>query len=286
MAFSRTLSGKQAKYLFYSEPLVWVEGVDDIPFYTELFGTLPVRIEDAGGKPECLKLAQAIIEYDHPYVVVLDGDYGVLDRQRSPHRRVVYLHRYSFENYLFEYRPIERVSKKLAKVDPGEELLGSMFEDTLEYVSYELRELVTLDVAHDRVNSGTEVFPDRVEQVIEGGGGSATRLALDHSRISHLCTEAHQTIMSSVFDNAHELITGFLAQRRLIDLMRGHFIFGLLRRLIFSVTRQHTGRKPRIGDDELKVLLTSELWNLETPGSDHTSLRRRLLRARRDTGRS
>jgi hypothetical protein len=137
MAFSRTLSGKQAKYLFYSEPLVWVEGVDDIPFYTELFGTLPVRIEDAGGKPECLKLAQAIIEYDHPYVVVLDGDYGILDRQRSQHRRVVYLHRYSFENYLFEYRPIERVSKKLAKVDPGEELLGSMFKDTIEYVRVE-----------------------------------------------------------------------------------------------------------------------------------------------------
>ncbi|MBC8233001.1 hypothetical protein H8E77_25945 [bacterium] len=75
ISFKRTTSGKIAKYLFYDKPLIWVEGDTDIPFYEQILRNYSHRLEAADGKAECLKLAEALIEKDHPYVVILDGDY-------------------------------------------------------------------------------------------------------------------------------------------------------------------------------------------------------------------
>ena len=99
MGFARTTLGKIAQYHFDKYLTVWVEGPTDIPFYEQALRKLDCRVKDAGGKSECLKLAKALKEKDHPYVVVLDGDYDILERRRSWHRRVIVLNRHSVENY-------------------------------------------------------------------------------------------------------------------------------------------------------------------------------------------
>ena len=109
MEFSRSESGIENRDLFYlPKILVYVEGQTDFPFYEEVLRNYNYYLKAQGGKEEGKKLANALIRKDLPYVVVLDGDYGILDSTRSKHRRVVILHRYSFENYLFEKEPIEK----------------------------------------------------------------------------------------------------------------------------------------------------------------------------------
>lgn len=61
MPFSRTDSGLIAKYKFYEEPLVWVEGVKDVAFYRCLLKGLKFRIEVSGGVNENLKLADELV---------------------------------------------------------------------------------------------------------------------------------------------------------------------------------------------------------------------------------
>ena len=101
MSLARTPSGLASEYLFYKETVVYVEGYTDIPFYdTVLQNYYNYRIKAKHGKEKCKELATALVEDDLPYVVVLDGDYEILESTRSKHRRVILLHRHSLENYL------------------------------------------------------------------------------------------------------------------------------------------------------------------------------------------
>ena len=108
ISFSRTPPGLAAEHLFYSEILVYVEGYTDIPFYNEVLQNYSCRIISKNGKSECKKFATLLEQGNYPYVVVLDGDYDILESTRSLHRRIVWLHRHSFENYLLEEEPVEK----------------------------------------------------------------------------------------------------------------------------------------------------------------------------------
>lgn len=277
MSFNRTVAGLVAKHLFYREPLVWVEGPSDIPFYEEVLSNFQCRVEAAGGREECSKLTESLIKHDFPYVVILDGDYGILERKRSPHRRVILLQRYSTENYLFEKEPAERVCRNCARLPCGEDLIGDSFEEVITYLESELRELIILDIANYRASTGRQVLPHRADALL----GHRERIIFDSARLAHLVATAASNLHTSEIEEARRLIDVFLSERRLIDIVRGHFLFGVLRRLIWGAVRRRSGRKPTIDDNTLKILLTVAVWRgkLET---DHKNLRRRLLRAVRE----
>ena len=65
---------------------------------------------------DCERLARDVFERDTPHVVIIDGDYDVLSRARSEHRRVVRLSRYGVENYLAEHAVIDRVIARYTRV--------------------------------------------------------------------------------------------------------------------------------------------------------------------------
>lgn len=100
--FTRTPTGVVGKWRFYNVPTVWVEGPTDIYFYQPILADLSCRIEAFHGSDNAIALIAELTKYDHPYVVVLDGDYTILSRRRGLHKRLLILRRYSFENYLWE----------------------------------------------------------------------------------------------------------------------------------------------------------------------------------------
>ena len=166
MSFSRTDSGLAAEYLFYPEILVYVEGYTDIPFYDAVLQNYNCRLKAKNGKPECKKLATLLEQNGFPYVVVLDGDYEMLERTRSRHRRIVLLHRHSYENYLLEKEPIKQFcGDRVRSEDSLEELLTS--EEFAEFVAdteVKFKDMLVLDVAHQRSKTGHKTFfraPDR-----------------------------------------------------------------------------------------------------------------------------
>lgn len=277
MTFQRTDSGLISKYLFYQIPLIWVEGGTDIPFYDRIVGGCPCRFEDAGGKSECQKLATAVVENDYPYVVVIDGDYDILEKKRSNHRRVVVLHRHSCENYLFEKEPVEQVCRSYAKVGSDEEIVGNIFEELINYMESELLELTILDVAHYRADTGYQVLPKRIDPLLE----PRKELKFSCSQIEGRCNECRNNICQDNIDEARALVAKFLMQRRFADLLPGHLVFGILRRLIINAVKRKIRHKPNIDNQGLMILLSTEVWNL-VPTRDHESLRRRLRRAIRE----
>ena len=113
--FTRTEYGLRNSHQFYSNPLVWVEGDDDVVYFGYALQDLDVVVKPANGKTNCESLAEELFESNAPFVVVMDGDYDLISKTaRRRHRRLVVLERYSIENYLFEAQICEQVCRMCA----------------------------------------------------------------------------------------------------------------------------------------------------------------------------
>ena len=269
MSFSRTPSGLSAEYLFYQEILVYVEGHTDIPFYNAILQNYNCRVKSKNGKPECEKLARFLGQDNYPYVVILDGHYDILVRARSQHRRVILLHRHSYENYLFEEEPIKQFCRdRVPSEDSLEEPLASdEFKDFAEDIEVKFKDLLILDVAHQRSKTGQKTFfqtPDRFFNI-----------HFHDDQIQKQQEAAAEGIDIESTDNAKNLVEKYLRDHRLIDLLPGHFAFGIMRRLISNVVGKS------ISNDEIRLYLSRVVWQL-VKTRDHNSLKRRLRRAVRE----
>jgi hypothetical protein len=273
ISFSRTAQGLAAEHLFYSEILVYVEGYTDIPFYNEVLQNYNCRIISKKGKAECEKFAMLLEQGNYPYVVILDGDYEVLERTRSQHQRIVWLHRHSCENYLIEEKPIEKFRHYRAPLEDSLERLPSSFKEIVEDTELNFKELLVLDVAHQRAKTGYQVFPKAPDQFFAG----PKTADFQDSRIQEQCNAATLSIDELSIENARTLVQDFLKGHRFIDLLPGHFAFGIIRRWI-----NHTVNvRERILEADIRVFLSTEVWRL-VKTRDHNSLKRRLRSAVRE----
>ena len=256
ISFSRTPPGLAAEHLFYSEILVYVEGHTDIPFYNEVLQNYSCRIISKNGKSECKKFATLLEQGNYPYVVVLDGDYEILESDRSPHRRIVWIHRHSSENYLLEEEPVEKfrhyraLLHHRALLEDSLEKLPSSFSEILEDTELKFKELLILDVAHQQAGTGYKVFPKGADQFFAGPRTSN----FQDSKIQERRSEATLGIEERSIEEARTLVQNFLEGHRFIDLLPGHFAFSIIRRWI-----NHTVNvRQRILEEDIRVFLSTE----------------------------
>ena len=273
ISFSRTHPGLAAEHLFYSEILVYVEGHTDIPFYNEVLQNYSCRIKSKNGKSECEKFATLLEQGNYPYVVVLDGDYEILESARSPHRRIVWLHRHSSENYLLEEEPVEKFRHYRAPLEDSLDRLPSSFREIATDTEQKFKELLILDVAHQRAKTGYKVFSKAPDQLFAG----SKTVDFNNSEIKKLLNEATLGIDEQSIENARTLVQDFLKEHRFIDLLPGHFAFGIIRRWINYTVNV----RQRILEEDIRVYLSTEVWRL-VKTRDHDSLKRRLRSAVRE----
>ncbi len=269
MSFSRTDSGLAAEHLFYSEILVYVEGYTDIPFYDAVLHNYNCRLKAKNGKSECEKLATLLEQNEFPYVVVLDGHYEILERTRSRHRRIVLLHRHSYENYLLEEEPIKQFCGDRVRLEDSleEPLTSEEFTEFVGDTEAKFKDLLVLDVTHQRLKTGNETFfrnPDRF-----------FKESFRDDEIQKQCTVAAKNIDTESIDKVKILVEAFLQERRCLDLIPGHFAFGLMRCLISNIVGKS------IPNDEIRLYLSRIVWRLIKTRA-HNSLKRRLRRAVRE----
>ena len=273
--FSRTRAGLGAEHLFYPDQVVvYVEGHSDTAFYEEALRNCNCRIIPKGGRPECEKLGAELIERDLPFVVVLDGDYGILERRRSRHRRIVLLHRYSFENYLLEREVIEQFCRDRFGLRGRTEIVRKRFCEVSGDTALCFRELTALDVAHRRRRTGCTVLPRNPGRFLKG----KKRFGFVVDEVRRACGEARRGIDEQSLVTATGLVDRFLRERRLIDLLPGHFALGIIRMLVISCTKRS------VSEEEIRPYLARQVWGVADT-RDHSSLRRRLRRAVHEAGK-
>ena len=267
MKFSRTLPGIIAECRFHQKTTVHVEGHTDIPFYEKLLQGYGCRIVPRDGRNQCEALADALAKHNYPYVVILDGDYGILVSTQSNHSRVILLNRYSFENYLFEEEPIKQFCRyRNSKTDLAE--LECQFHALVNNIELKFKELIVLDVAHQRSRTGCKALPDKPERFF------TARRSVDFrdDYILERRTQAIQHIDKNSVNEARTLVEDFLKRHRLVDLLPGHFAFAIICRLIaVSVNRT-------IQCDDIRVPLSTSVWDL-AESADHNQLKEHIHHA-------
>lgn len=273
MEFIRSNSGIENRDLFYlPKILVYVEGHSDIPFYEEVLQNYNCHLKAGGGDKECQKLVEPLIKKDLPYVVVLDGHYEILTHTQSKHRRVVLLHRHSYENYLVEKEPIEQFCRDHGRSANRLKELANNFRSVLKETKHKFKELIVLDIAHQRAGTGYDVLPEKSDRFFK-----------TKKKVDFLDSQIEQYIETAKYINKQEindteaLVKQFLRDHRFIDLLPGHFAFGIIRRFIIYTVNP----KRNITDDEIRVYLSRSVWQL-VKTRDHESLKRRLRRAVRE----
>lgn len=273
MSFFRTPSGLAAEYLFYKDKvLVYVEGHTDIPFYNAILQNYNCRIKTYSEETGYHKLLEVLVTDDPHCVIILDGHYEILTRRRSQHRRLILLHRHSCENYLLEEEPIEQFRYSRAPLKDTLEKLPSSFSEILEDTELKFKELLVLDVAHQRAGTGYKVLPKGADDFF-----AEKTSDFQDDKIQERCSDATLRIDERNTEEARTLVQDFLEGHRFIDLLPGHFAFSIIRRWI-----THTiDVRQRILEEDIRVYLSTEVWRL-VKTRDHESLKRRLRRAVRE----
>lgn len=274
MAFTRTETGQKNQYRFYQQPVVWVEGVEDVVVLEKAIRDLKPKIKVAGGVENCKKLIGDIIQNRSKYVVVVDGDYDILTRKRTPHRWVVRLQRHSIENYLFEKNVLERIARSLAK-DISEEIIGERFEEWETKLEEQLSNIVAFDIANRIAGAGERVLPKKIENLLSDSNNLEFRI----TEISKMCSRLREKL-GKEHKSANKLLAGFVSLNKFSYILKGHLIFGAIRYLL-KVQLGKRGVKMHLGDNELLNMLSLEMWS-SPPTSQHKNLRRKLRRAVRE----
>ena len=186
------------------------------------------------------------------------------------------LHRHSFENYLIEKEPVEQFRHNRAPLKDSLEKLQSSFCEIVQETELKFKELLILDVAHQRSKTSCKVLPRGADDFFAG----KKTIDFDDSKIQGLLNKVATRIDEQSIDNARSLVEEFLNEHRFIDLLPGHFAFSIIK---CWINRTANVRK-RILEEDLRVYLSTEVWRLvNTP--DHKSLKRRLRNAVREAER-
>jgi len=274
VTFTRTETGLVGSRYFYDEPIVWVEGPTDVYFYEPVLGKSKCKIRPFHGASNAEALIQGLKDNstDYPYAIVLDGDYGVLSRKRSVHRWVVYLKRYSIENYLWEKDSLDRSCHKHAQRGERDESVGMAFDEMDAELYRKLRPVVELDIAARRADPAPKVMPDRIDELL----ADPTRLAICAVKVQRLIADSISKLPEADVACAKEEISTFLESSRLADVIPGHVLFGVIRKFFTQESSRIRGKKVIVNDDALMQLLCEMVWRI-VPSFEHVRLRRKLL---------
>lgn len=274
--FVRTLSGQLAKPRFRSKVVVYVEGDDDLKCFLWLEDQYGCKIEAVGGRPRCEEIAKQVVKEDVRCVVVIDGDYGILTRRRSEHRRVVRLMRYSCENYFFQYEVVEKVATTIKLPKDGDNSL-EIFEDATQHLEEILADLVIYDCAAIQSNCGVKVLPrSHYGRLLREP--RACRVSRDEAR--KMISRVRGQIDKAAVKESRKKLQDWTKQNRFVDVLCGHIVFGALRRLIAEIVHKR-GHRMGVDNETLMGMLIESTWSI-LPSRDHQKLRNRLRHAIKD----
>ena len=270
-AFTRTPTGIVAKWQFHDVPTVWVEGPTDILFYPPALRGLKFRLEPFHGCNNAVALVEGITQGDLPYLVILDGDYGILKPKRSVHRRVIILSRHSFENYLWHKDSLNYTCAKHAQSGEQSDVLGGEMARLERHLKEVFRSAIELDVASMACNPAPKLLPENIEQLLANQNGPD----VDPVKVANFIGSAADVIPASDVRDARRLVREFLETRPFHELLKGHLLLGVLQKMFCKKASELKGASAPLRQDALVQIVSEVIW-ITAKDPDYKKLRAKL----------
>jgi len=212
--------------------LVYVEGDDDIPFWSAVFTELSgedVAVEGLGGSEEVEKYLARVVDDDAKIVIARDADYSLVTGNRVTHDRVLYSFGYSIENSMYLTKAIVKIAAICNRKVAAPEAEVSKWLDTL---TSECRALVVCDITSSLEGLGVAALGSNCDRFMR----SEKSPEFDKEKISARI----QDILPRVTANLRaktEAILGNVGGYGM-HFIRGHFLASAVLRYV----AKHAGR--------------------------------------------
>lgn len=257
--FGRTTSGMANKGLFVGQVIIYVEGEDDVSFFSPLKRVLGCRIESANGKPGLLKLLERVDEEANDFIIVMDDDFDVILNKAVTSRYVVYVGRYSIENLLLCDSLLKEFVGEYCGCDdavPDEVLLSRVWEDS----GGRLAHVAAIDLAAAAAGTDRGGVPERIEMWLQIAG---RRISVRDDAWEQFNAYA-KGIAEEYVNNATQLLHELSHESICQNYLRGHLVFGLLRNRIFAAIKSVRNSNANIDNRALLRLLSDLFWRTES----------------------
>jgi Protein of unknown function (DUF4435) len=271
--FQRTSAGKAAKFFFFQEILIWIEGSEDYDFYYPIVKDLPCRLEVADGDKECLKLAKVCVDEGLPFVVVIDGHYEFISSPK-PSPGIIRLLRHSHENYYFEKVVFDDICHRYLKSDYNKAKIGATFVKLNADIYSALINLVIADYCNYLDSGDLAILTNRIEILLK----SVVPPVFSKQAISNLIAKATANVPQTNLNQANTIINNYLKTGEFAHLIAGHILFGYLRYAISATCQSLGGKKHTVDDDSLRIMLSSITWSFK-PNQHHKDLESEIRKA-------
>lgn len=254
--FQRTNAGKAVKPKFIGRKICYVEGVDDVAFFNPVSERLGVKFEPAHGKPNSEELARKLVAQGGDYIVVFDNDFDDLLGRRLSDPRVVYLPCYSVENLPVLDLTLDAVLTTFCALSEPTTKGSGLVRETLNREGEILDELIHYDLAMRRAEKENEIMPGHADVIFGNRPGLNFCTAWKLSASEKLANSAGEI-------SAVKSSTSHLSRIRRIEVyLRGHVIFGILRRCFVSAANLLGGPKPTVDNRMFMAFLGEAFWRV------------------------
>jgi hypothetical protein len=150
-------------------------------------------------------------------------------------------------------------------------VVGDEFARLSRHLEEGLKQLVIMDIAARHTNPAPKVLPDRIEPILE----RSEAISLDISRIGAIVGEAEKALDKKTLQEAKRDLENYLKLAKFVDVLKGHLLFGVLRRIFTDTAARIRGKKASLSDEGFTQIMAEMVWR-KAPSNDHRKLRRKI----------
>jgi len=223
-----------------SEFVVYVEGDEDILFWTTLFNKSGIQnhyMQSAGGIGELLKIMAQICEENARVIVACDTNYSMILNTRPLHVRIISTYGHSIENTMYCSNTLSVAINNLShnvtnRVDFISQWMTKFCNDAEELIIY--------DLAREMYGTAIEVFGNNCSRFLTTPRSSY----LDKNKITAFISSIKKHFSRGEIKESKRQLTMCKMQYKYI--ISGHFLTNGVINLIKNAARRHIRRRPVI----------------------------------------
>ncbi|MCK0123893.1 DUF4435 domain-containing protein [Gelidibacter sp. F2691] len=247
---------EEAKGLFYNKNLtVYVEGDDDVMFWTHLFELAEVdaHIEEVGGDKEIAKKIKDILDNNASFIVACDSDHSDF-MEVNNHENIIRTYGYSIENSMYTPLNLQRAIRNLGKKPVA---ITNEIEKWAESFSNNLYDLLVYDIANHIFDKGIQVFGNNCHRFLKSG----TSREVCNNQVNNYLKGIKSHFTHDEISQVKEQLEK--SKKELWFHLKGHFITNGIINLIQHHVKEISGTKCNISHDSLYALTIdcTEKWN-------------------------
>ena len=236
------------KAQFYNKrAIVYVEGVDEVPFWGEYFDSADYEVQEVGGCENLMQYIAKIRDGVTSFIVAMDNDYSdfIDDKFKSPLLIRTYGH--SIENDMFCYANINVILRRLIKTQQD---FSSDINSWLEAWNTSTYKLLLYDITSVVKKKGVEVCGNNCARFLK-----KTEPLVDDQVVDKFIESIKSNFLQEELDDIDAQIAEMKKGHH--QLIKGHFIASGICHFIRYMLNKHTGRKNQLSNDAIFAMATA-----------------------------